>query len=83
VLASLADALDTEIDSFFTETGEDPEDGRSLRIRRLRAELVRSGRDDLAADLAELTRQLDERTLVEPATGAGAGSTNVRERLRR
>lgn len=58
VLASLADALETDIDSFFTEEdGDDAEDGgRAVRLRKLRAELVLAGRDDLAADLAALAR---------------------------
>lgn len=59
VLASLADALETDIDSFFAEeeAGDGAEDGgRAVRLRKLRAELILAGREDLASDLAALAR---------------------------
>lgn len=84
VLASLADALQTDIDSFFSEEdgGDAEEGGRAMRLRKLQAELVLSGRDDLAADLAALARMGTDGALVEPATGAGAGSTSAHGEVR-
>lgn len=59
-LAAIATATGKDI-AFFVEAEEaedDEEADPAMRIRRIRAELVLHGRDDLADDLFRLTRSL-------------------------
>lgn len=53
VVPALADALGVTIESLYGDSEDDEEDP-AMRLRRVRAELVLRGQDDLAADLALL-----------------------------
>lgn len=53
VVPALAGALGVTIESLYGDGDDDEEDALS-RLRRVRAELVLAGRDDLAADLLKL-----------------------------
>jgi transcriptional regulator with XRE-family HTH domain len=76
-IARLAKALRVGISDLLADEA-DEEGDRVMRVRRLRAELVLAGRDDLAQELGWLAGLAGiKRALVEPATGAGAGSPNA------
>lgn len=57
-LGKLAHALKVEISALLSDD-EDEEADPAMEMRRIRAELVLAGRDDLAADLLALTRSPD------------------------
>lgn len=72
-LPAIAAALDCEMLELYegarTSSGAEADDDedRAARVRRLRAELVLAGRDDLAADLAVLAKSIDPRPLATVA----------------
>ena len=78
-IARLASVLNVAISDLLADDNEDGD--RVMRVRRLRAELVLAGRDDLAGELAWLAGLAGlNGALVEPATRAGARSTRPRSR---
>lgn len=64
VIPVLADALNVQIDELYGNGGEDDDDedeARATELRRIRSQLVLSGHDDLAADLARLVERFQRR----------------------
>lgn len=51
VIPIIADVLGVQIDDLYGSTDEEEDEDPVARLRRIRAELVLAGRDDLAADL--------------------------------
>lgn len=78
-LSAIAQATGRDL-SFFVadEDVDDEEADPMLRVRRIRAELVLHGRDDLADDLLKLARHFPARVL-SPSLALSRGANERRE----